>query len=57
MSEELVKRMKRQIEEWSEEENYNDWWQYQRDYAQAADAIDAMTASKSHQVRSLKSRR
>lgn len=35
----LIERMKRQLSEWEDDEPRSDWWQYQRDHAEAADAI------------------
>lgn len=50
---ELLCRMRQQIEEWSDDEHYDDWWRYQRDYADAAQALaerDAELAAKNEEL-------
>lgn len=40
----LVKRMTTQIEDWDEEEPREDWWAYQRHFAEARDRIESLSA-------------
>lgn len=35
----LIERMKRTVVQWTKDEPSGDWWQYQHDFAEAADAI------------------
>lgn len=41
----LLRRMKRQELEWLDDESYDDWWQYQCDFAQAIVVIEDALAS------------
>lgn len=38
----LLLRMERQIADWREEEPVDDWWQYQRDFAEAHEQIKSL---------------
>ena len=40
----LVALMKDQVEAWLVEDDASDWWKWQRQYALAADRIEALTA-------------
>lgn len=41
---ELVANMRETISEWMEDEPFDDWFLYQRDFAKAADRIEAQAA-------------